>query len=106
MKSGDNSGNNSSGDDIYLSLGQSESNSSTCSSDHRTPQQSPRENDDNEMNQIHAQVTDVVIPDLDSSEISLSQPPENKHQWTVIIGHHSNPPRENRHSIESSVRNR
>ncbi|XP_053404539.1 uncharacterized protein LOC123566392 isoform X3 [Mercenaria mercenaria] len=77
----------SSTDETYLSLDQSES-TSTCSSDYKTPQQSPREVAENEQisSMLPKEVDDVIIPDYyddklqstprqDSDDISLDQAP-------------------------------
>ncbi|WAR20425.1 hypothetical protein MAR_002263 [Mya arenaria] len=53
----------SSSDDVYLSMDQSESNTSSCSSDYKTPQQSPRQAY-SYPDSASQHIDDVVIPDF------------------------------------------
>ena len=74
----------SSTDDVYLSVEQSETNTSSSSSDYRTPQQSPRNrfSGSNEMID-EAQLEDVVIPDFCESDLLQSTPRQNADE-TII----------------------
>lgn len=65
----------SSTDDTYMSLDRSDVNTSTCSSDYKTPKQSPRDGIGNE-GTVSRQVEDVVIPDYYAVEKLQTTPRE------------------------------
>ncbi|XP_060572765.1 LOW QUALITY PROTEIN: uncharacterized protein LOC132730778 [Ruditapes philippinarum] len=73
----------SSADEPFLSLEQSESNTSTCSSDYKTPMQSPRENVGIELNSeiVPAEVDDVIIPDYYDEK--QSTPRQSPHDFSL-----------------------
>lgn len=73
----------SSSDDIYHSVDQSETNTSTSSSDYKTPQQSPRYMNCAE-NIVPKQVEDVVIPDFCDDELLQSTPRQTQEESLVL----------------------